>query len=113
MTTERIRDISATTPILSLVDGVLSLLEVRLLDRPAFGSTRVLTPQSTFADLTGVWLADLKMQRQASPSTTSGTATLADVSACLVGLGHPRQGRHLPGLVITQGETICEQESWR
>jgi hypothetical protein len=36
-----------------------------LLDRPAFGSTRVLTAQSSFADLTEVWLADLDIQRLA------------------------------------------------
>jgi integrase len=41
------------------------VLQERLLDRPAFGSTRVLTPQSTFADLAEVWLADLAIQRLA------------------------------------------------
>lgn len=41
------------------------VLRERLLDRPTFGSTRVLTPQSTFADLAEVWLADLAIQRLA------------------------------------------------
>jgi len=41
------------------------VLKERLLDRPTFGSTRVLTPQSTFADLHEVWLADLAIQRLA------------------------------------------------
>jgi integrase len=41
------------------------VLKERLLDRPAFGSTRVLTAQSSFADLTEVWLADLDIQRLA------------------------------------------------
>jgi len=41
------------------------VLKERLLDRPTFGSTRVLTPQSTFADLAEVWLADLAIQRLA------------------------------------------------
>jgi integrase len=40
-------------------------LKERLLDRPTFGSTRVLTPQSSFADLAEVWLADLDIQRLA------------------------------------------------
>jgi hypothetical protein len=35
------------------------VLKERLLDRPMFGSTRVLSPQSTFADLAEVWVADL------------------------------------------------------
>lgn len=38
------------------------LLKERLLSRPEFGSTRVLTPQSTFADLTSIWLRDLDLQ---------------------------------------------------
>lgn len=41
------------------------VLKERLLDRPAFGSTRVITPQSSFADLAEVWLADLDLQRLA------------------------------------------------
>ncbi len=41
------------------------VLKERLLDRPTFGSTRVLTPKSTFADLAEVWLADLAIQRLA------------------------------------------------
>lgn len=41
------------------------VLKERLLDRPTFGSTRVLTPQSTFADLAEVWLDDLDLQRLA------------------------------------------------
>lgn len=41
------------------------VLRERLLDRPTFGSTRVLTPQSSFADLAAVWLADLDIQRLA------------------------------------------------
>jgi integrase len=41
------------------------VLKERLLDRPTFGSIRVLTPQSTFADLVEVWLADLAIQRLA------------------------------------------------
>jgi Phage integrase, N-terminal SAM-like domain len=41
------------------------VLKERLLDRPTFGSTRVLTPQSTFADLAEVWLVDLAIQRLA------------------------------------------------
>lgn len=41
------------------------VLKERLLDRPAFGSTRVLTPQSSFADLVEVWLADLDIQQLA------------------------------------------------
>lgn len=41
------------------------VLRERLLDRPTFGSTRVLTPQSTFADLAEVWLADLAIQQLA------------------------------------------------
>jgi len=41
------------------------VLKERLLDRPAFGSTRALTAQSSFADLTEVWLADLDLQRLA------------------------------------------------
>lgn len=39
------------------------VLKERLLNRPAFGGTRVLTPQSTFPDLAEVWLADLAIQR--------------------------------------------------
>ena len=38
------------------------LLKERLLDRPSFGSGRVMTPQSSFADLVEVWLADLDLQ---------------------------------------------------
>jgi integrase len=38
------------------------VLKERLLNRPAFGSTRVLMPQSTFAHLAEVWLADLDLQ---------------------------------------------------
>lgn len=38
------------------------VLKERLLNRPEFGSTRVLTPQSTFADLIAVWLTDLDLQ---------------------------------------------------
>jgi integrase len=42
------------------------VLKERLLDRPTFGSsTRVLMPQSSFADLAEVWLADLAIQRLA------------------------------------------------
>src|SRR5215207_7573341 len=41
------------------------LLKERLLNRPSFGSARVLTPQSSFADLTEVWLADLDIQELA------------------------------------------------
>lgn len=41
------------------------VLKERLLNRPAFGSTRVLTAQSSFADLAGVWLADLDLRRLA------------------------------------------------
>jgi integrase len=41
------------------------VLKERLLDRPTFGSTRLLTPQSGFADLAEVWLADLGIQRLA------------------------------------------------
>lgn len=41
------------------------VLKERLLDRPAFGSTRVLMPHSSFADLAEVWLADLDLQRLA------------------------------------------------
>jgi hypothetical protein len=41
------------------------ILRERLLERPTFGSTRVLTPQSTFADLAEVWLAGLAIQRLA------------------------------------------------
>ena len=41
------------------------VLKERLLERPTFGSTRVLTPQSTFADLADVWRADLAIQRLA------------------------------------------------
>lgn len=37
------------------------VLRERLLNRPAFGSTRVLTPQSGFVDLIEVWLADLDL----------------------------------------------------
>lgn len=38
------------------------VLKERLLNRPEFGSTRVLTPQSSFVDLTEVWRADLDLQ---------------------------------------------------
>src|SRR5680860_746482 len=38
------------------------VLKERLLNRPAFGSTRVLIPQSSFTDLVEVWLADLDLQ---------------------------------------------------
>jgi len=41
------------------------VLQERLLDRPTFGSTRVLTPHSSFAHLAEVWLADLDIQRLA------------------------------------------------
>ncbi|MCX6397444.1 MAG: tyrosine-type recombinase/integrase [Propionibacteriales bacterium] len=41
------------------------VLKERLLDRPTFGSARVLTSQSSFADLVEVWLADLDLQRLA------------------------------------------------
>lgn len=41
------------------------VLRQRLLDPPTFGSTRVLTPQSSFANLVEVWLADLDVQRLA------------------------------------------------
>ena len=41
------------------------VLQERLLNRPAFGSTTVLTPQSHFVDLIEVWLADLDLQRLA------------------------------------------------
>jgi hypothetical protein len=46
-------------------------LQERLLNRPAFGSTRVLTPQSSFADLTGVWLDDLELQKLAEGTKQS------------------------------------------
>ena len=42
-----------------------SVLKERLLNRPAFGSTRVITAQSSFADLAVVWLTDLDLQRLA------------------------------------------------
>lgn len=38
------------------------VLKERLLNRPSFGGTRVLTPQSSFPDLSEVWLADLDLQ---------------------------------------------------
>lgn len=38
------------------------VLQERLLNRPAFGSTRALTPQSRLADLIEVWQADLDLQ---------------------------------------------------
>jgi integrase len=38
------------------------VLKERLLDRPAFGSTRMLTAQSSFADLAEAWLTDLDLQ---------------------------------------------------
>lgn len=41
------------------------VLKERLLERPTFGSTKVLTPQSSFTDLAEVWLADLDIQRLA------------------------------------------------
>lgn len=41
------------------------VLQERLLNRPAFGSTTVLTPRSHFVDLIEVWLADLDLQRLA------------------------------------------------
>jgi hypothetical protein len=40
-------------------------LKERLLNRPSFGSARALTPQSSFADLAEVWLADLDVQELA------------------------------------------------
>jgi hypothetical protein len=58
----RVRHVRVTAPTAAIARQVLKL---RLLDRPAFGSARVLTPQSTFADLTSVWLADLNIQRLA------------------------------------------------
>jgi hypothetical protein len=42
------------------------VLKERLLDRPMFGSTGVLTSQSSFAELAEVWLADLDLQRLAA-----------------------------------------------
>jgi integrase len=41
------------------------VLKERLLNRPLFGSTRDITPQSSFADLAEVWLADLDLQQLA------------------------------------------------
>jgi integrase len=41
------------------------VLRERLVDRPTFGSTKALMPQSTFADLVEVWLADLAVQQLA------------------------------------------------
>jgi integrase len=41
------------------------VLRERLLNRPTFGSTKALMPQSTFADLVEVWLADLAVQQLA------------------------------------------------
>lgn len=41
------------------------LLRRRLLERPAFGGSRSLTPQSSFADLAEVWLDDLELQELA------------------------------------------------
>lgn len=38
------------------------ILKERLLDRPSFGSARVLMQHSSFADLAEIWLADLDMQ---------------------------------------------------
>jgi integrase len=38
------------------------VLKERLLNRPSFGGTRVLTPQSSFPGLSEVWLADLDLQ---------------------------------------------------
>lgn len=38
------------------------ILKERLLDRPAFGSTQILGPRSSFAHLTEAWLADLELQ---------------------------------------------------
>jgi integrase len=38
------------------------VLKERLLDRPTFGSTRVLIAQSSFSHLTEVWLTDLDLQ---------------------------------------------------
>jgi len=47
------------------------VLRERLLDRPTFGSARVLTPQSSSADLAEVWLADLEIQRLAEGTKQS------------------------------------------
>jgi hypothetical protein len=58
----RVRHVRVTAPTTAHARQVL---KERLLNRPAFGSTRVLTPQSSFADLTEVWLSDLKIQRLA------------------------------------------------
>lgn len=41
------------------------VLKERLLDRPAFGSTRMLTAQSSFTVLVEVWLTDLDIQQLA------------------------------------------------
>lgn len=41
------------------------VLRERLVNRPTFGSTKALMPQSTFADLVKVWLADLAVQQLA------------------------------------------------
>jgi hypothetical protein len=41
------------------------VLKERLLDRPTFGSTTVLTPRSSFAELAEAWLGDLDLQRLA------------------------------------------------
>lgn len=41
------------------------VLRERLVNRPTFGSTKALMPQSTFADLVEVWLADLAVQQLA------------------------------------------------
>ncbi len=41
------------------------VLRERLLERPLFGGGRTLSPQSSFADLTEVWLSDLAVQKLA------------------------------------------------
>lgn len=58
----RIRHVRVTA---STAARARQVLKERLLDRPTFGSARVLTPQSSFADLANVWLADLDVQRLA------------------------------------------------
>jgi integrase len=65
----RIRDADGRTRHVRVAAGTAAqarqVLKERLLDRPTFGSTRVLTPRSSFADLAEMWLADLDIQRLA------------------------------------------------
>lgn len=58
----RMRHVRVTARTAALARQVL---KERLLDRPAFGSTSVLTAQSSFAVLVKVWLADLDIQQLA------------------------------------------------